>query len=78
MSAIANCKMKEKTTGAIMILSPDKGAATGRNNYVEWIVATHADLRQLYGIMASALIMQVAYDVPSVVPADYTPEPEPD
>jgi hypothetical protein len=27
--------------------------------------------------MASVLTTQVAYDVPSVVPADYTPEPEP-
>ncbi len=52
MSIIADRKMKETTTGAIMIMSPDKSAATGRNNYVEWIVATHDDLGQLYGIMA--------------------------
>ncbi len=35
MSAIADRKMKETTTGAIMILSPDKGAATDKNNNVE-------------------------------------------
>ena len=58
-------------------MSPDKGAATGRNNYVEWIVATHDDLAQLYyGIIASVLTTQVPNDVPSVVPADYTPEPK--
>ena len=44
MSTIADHKMKETTNGAIMILSPDKGAATCRNNYVEWIVTIHDDL----------------------------------
>ncbi len=39
-------------------------------------MATHDDLGQLYGIMASVLTTKVAYDVPSVVPADYTHEPE--
>jgi hypothetical protein len=75
MLTIADCKTKETTIGAIIILSPDKGAATSRNNYVEWIVATHDDVGQLYGMMASVLTTQVAYHVPSVVPADYTPEP---
>ena len=60
MSTIADRKMKETSTGAIMILSPDKGAATGKNNDVEWIVATHDDLGQLYAIMASVLTTQVA------------------
>jgi hypothetical protein len=60
MSTIADRNMKETTTGAIMILSPDKSAATGRNYYVEWIVATHGDFGQLYGIMASVLTTQVA------------------
>ena len=73
----ADHKSKDATAGAVMMLSPDKGASTGRNNYVEWIVATHDDLGQHYGVMASVLTTQVAYDVPSVVPADYTPEPEP-
>jgi hypothetical protein len=59
-----------------MILPPDKSVSTARNNYVEWIVATHDDLGQLYGIMASVLITQVEYDFPSLVPDDYTPEPD--
>ncbi len=49
VSTVADRKMKETTVDAVMILSPDKGVATGRNNYVEWIVATHDDLGQLYG-----------------------------
>ena len=44
MSIITDRKMKEKTTGAIMILSLYKSSATDRNNYVEWIVAMHNDL----------------------------------
>ncbi len=61
-----------------MILSPDKDVATGRNNYLEWIVTTHDDLGQLYGILESVLTTQVAYDVLLVVPTDYAPEPKPD
>ncbi len=49
MSTIADGEMKETTTGAVMIISPDKGAATSKNNFVEWIVATIDDLGQLTG-----------------------------
>ncbi len=44
MSTIVDHKIKE-TTGAYMVLSLDKDVATGRNNYVEWIVVTYDNLR---------------------------------
>ena len=78
MSTIADRKMKETSAGAVMILCPKKGSATDRNNCVEWMVATHDDLGHLYGAMASVLTTQVAYETPSDVLVDYTPEPKRD
>lgn len=71
-------KSKETTASAVIVLSPDKGVSTGRNNYVEWAAATNDELGQTYGMMANVLATQIAYQVAQVVPEDYIPIDEPD
>jgi hypothetical protein len=77
-STTSGLKLKDTTASAVIVLSPDKGVSTGRNNYVEWAAATNDDLGQTYGMMANVLATQIAYQVAQVVPEDYIPIDEPD
>ena len=77
-STTSGMKWKDTTASAVIVLSPDKGVTTGRNNYAEWDAATNDELGHTYGMMANLLATQIAYQVAQVVPEDYIPIDEPD
>ena len=54
-STASGLKLKDTTVSTVIVLSPDKGVSTGRNNYVEWDAATNDELGQTYGMMANVL-----------------------
>jgi hypothetical protein len=61
-SAMNNQKPKKAIDVPVVVLSSEKDDHTGRNNYIEWVASTWADLTQVYGLVASVLETQVAYE----------------
>ncbi len=59
-SAMKTLKPKEEIVFPVVVLSSEKDAHTGRNNYIEWVASVWADLTQIYGLVASVLDTQVA------------------
>ena len=73
-----NQKPKEAIGFPVVVLSSEKDAHTGRNNYIEWVASAWADLTQVYGLVASVLDTQVAYEVGPVLQEHFMPPDEPD
>jgi hypothetical protein len=40
-STTSGLKLKDTAASAVIVLSPDKGVSTGRNDYIEWAATTH-------------------------------------
>ena len=73
-----NQKPKEAIVFPVVVLFSEKDAHTGRNNYIEWVASAWADFTQIYGLVASALDTQVAYEVGLVLQEHFMPPYEPD
>ena len=79
MSSTMNSpKSKDTTDFPVIVLSSEKDIQTGRNNYVEWVASAWADLTQTYGLVASVLDTQIAYEVGPVLQEHFMPPEEPD
>lgn len=77
-STMNNPKSKDTTDFPVIVLSSEKDIQTGRNNYVEWVASAWADLTQTYGLVASVLDTQIAYEVGPVLQEHFMPPEEPD
>ncbi len=73
-----NHKPKESIGFPVVALSSEKDAHTSRNNYIEWVASARADITQGYGLVASVLDTQVAYEVGPVLQEHFMPLDEPD
>ncbi len=51
--AMNNQKPKEALGFPVVVLSSEKDAYTGRNNYIEWVASAWSILTRVYGLVAS-------------------------